>query len=399
MFAPLGWLKGPGARRVYRSIQASGQFDARWYRKHYLSKASLTDALWHYLDRGWQQGYDPSPHFDTSHYIESSIDVQSSGINPLFHFIEYGHEERRAPVRSPLQTLRHYFPDATPLEMFRIPSEHTDRVTAIVDNYTPATSDGDWANTWAATMKSPLVGSRQLRVLSRVSDFSAVAHSIEHFRQKFSFPSEQLELVNAHALGKRASFSITAGEHFLATSWTSALAISQLAPAENLWAITGSVNSSDVGPLNTNDALSTAQSHEHQKRTTDKALTVPERLVPQSDAQQRVLVVTDKNQRFTYCHTMRALEDLMLKNASLAEALSVSIAGEEVAPISLAERPLRVVDPATQACDLVINVSAHRIRHPRVLDVVDHGGNDLANLAQRLQDELAELRPNAGGTT
>ena len=302
-------------------------------------------------------------------------------------------------MRSPLQTLRHYFPDATPLEMFRIPSEHTDRVTAIVDNYTPATSDGDWANTWAAAMKSPLVGSRQLRVLSRVNDFSAVAHSIEHFRQEFSFPSEQLELVNAHPLGKRASFSITAGEHFLATSWTSALAISHLAPAKNLWAITGSVNSSDVGPLNTNDALSTAQSHEHQKRTTDKALTVPERLVPQSDAQQRVLVVTDKNQRFTYCHTMRALEDLMLKDESLEKALSVSVAGEEVAPISLAERPLRVVDPPIQAYDLVINASPDRIKHPRVIDVIDHGGNDLANLAQRLQDELAELRPNAGATT
>ena len=399
MFAPLGWLKGPGARRVYRSIQASGQFDARWYRKHYLSKASLTDALWHYLDRGWQQGYDPSPHFDTSHYIESSIDVQSSGINPLFHFVEYGHEERRAPVRSPLQTLRHYFPEATPLEMFRIPSEHTDRVTAIVDNYTPPTSNGDWANTWAAAMKSPLVGSRQLRVLSRVSDFSAVARSIEHFRHELSFPSEQLELVNAHALGKRASFSITAGEHFLATSWTSALAISQLAPAENLWAITGTGNASDVGPLNTDDALVTAQSHEHQKRTTHQTLTVPERLVPQSDSQQRVLVITDSDQRFTYCHTMRVLEDLMLKDASLAEALSGSVAGEAVAPISLAESLLRVVDPTSQAYDLVINASAHRIKHPRVIDVIDHGENDLANLAQRLQDELAGLRPNAGATT
>ena len=399
MFAPLGWLKGPGARRVYRSIQASGQFDARWYRKHYLSKASLTDALWHYLDRGWQQGYDPSPHFDTSHYIESSVDVQSSGINPLFHYVEYGHEERRAPVRSPLQTLRHCFPETTPLEMFHIPSEHTDRVTVIVDNYTPATSNGDWANTWAAAMKSPLVGSRQLRVLSRVSDFSAVAHSIEQFRHEFSFPSEQLELVNARALGTRASFSITAGEHFLATSWTSALAISQLAPAENLWAITGRGNSSDVGPLNSSDALLTVQSHEHQKRTTPDALTVPERLVPQSDAQQRVLVIADVHHRFTYCHTMRVLEDLMLKDASLAEALSVSVAGEEVAPISLAERPLRVVDPAIQAYDLVINASDHRINHPRVIDAIDGDDNNLANLAQRLQDELAGLRPNAGATT
>ena len=159
------------------------------------------------------------------------------------------------------------------------------------------------------------------------------------------------------------------------------------------------MNSSDVGPLNTNDALLTAQSHEHQKRTTHKALTVPERLVPQSDAQQRVLVVTDRDHRFTYCHTMRVLEDLMLKNASLEEALSVSIAGEDVAPISLAERPLRVVNPATQACDLVIKVSAHKIKHPRVIDVVDPGGNELANLAQRLQNELARLRPNAGATT
>jgi len=399
MFAPLGWLKGPGARRVYRSIQASGHFDARWYRKQYLSKTALTDALWHYLDRGWQQGYDPSPHFDTSHYIESSIDVQSSGINPLFHFIEYGHQERRAPVRSPLQTLRHCFPETTPLEMFHIPSEHTDRVTAVVDNYTPASSNGDWANTWAAAMTSPLVGSRQLRVLSRVSDFSAIAHSIEQFRHEFSFPSEQLKLVDAHALGKRASFSITAGEHFLATSWTSALAISQIAPAENLWALTGTVNSSDVGPLNTSDAVLTAQSHEHQRRTTPDALKVPERLVPQSDAQQRVLVIADMDHRFTYCHTMRVLEDLMLKDASLEEALSVSVAGEEVTPISLAERPLRVVDPTIQTYDLVINASPDRIKHPRVIDVVDHGGNNLANLAQRLRDELARMLPNAGATT
>ena len=399
MFAPLGWLKGPGARRVYRSVQASGQFDARWYRKNYLGNATLADALWHYLDRGWKQGFDPSPQFDTSHYIESSTDVHSSGINPLFHYIEYGHEERRAPVRSPLQTLRHYFPETTPLEMFRTPSERTDRVTVFVDKHSLAASNGDWANVWAAVMKSPLVRSRQLRILSRVSDFSAVARSVEHSRRQLSLPGEQLELVDAHSLGKRASFSTAAGEHFLATSWTSALAISPLAPAENLWGMTGPANSAGVGPLNINDALSTAHSREQQKQTTHKALTVPERLILESDAQQRVLVITDPGHRFTYCHTMRRLEELMLEDASRVEALSVSVAGQDVAPISLAEIPLRVVDPTIQACDLVINASSHGIRHPRVIDVVDHGENDLAHLAQRLRDEIAGLPPNAGVTT
>lgn len=398
MFAPLGWMKGPGARRVYRSIQASGQFDASWYRKKYLRGIPWMDPLWHYLDRGWQQGFDPSPHFDTSHYIEASSDVQSSRTNPLFHYVEYGHEERRAPVRSPLQTLHYFFPQAAPLQMFRSPSGWTKRVTVVVDENTFGRTTSAASAFWATVLSSPLLTTSNLRVLSRRGDFAAVMGGFEEARQLLSFPSNRIEIVDARESGLRESYAMSRGEHFVASSWTSALAISKLASPENLWELNERGGEFGITSLDARDALFHSQSQTPSTRYEEGSMDIPVPSTLHSASLLRTLVVSDPSYRLAYCHTMRVLEDLLFAAVAWEAKLSVEVHGEVVHPIALAEKPLLVGDMADNAYDVVINVSPRIINHPRVIDALGLDGRPLRELAPRLKEEFASLLPQLGAT-
>ena len=399
MFAPLGWLKGPGARRVYRSIQASGQFDASWYRKKYLRGIPWMDPLWHYLDQGWQQGFDPSPYFDTSHYVESSSDVQSSGANPLFHYIEYGHEERRAPVRSPLQTLHYFLPQAAPLQMFLTPSAQTDRVTVVVDENTFAGTTGTASAFWATVLSSPLLTTSNLRVLSRIDDFAAVSTSIEAVRQLLSFPSHRIDLVDARGGGLRKSYPMSPGEQFMASSWTSCLAISQLAGPKNLWEIR------ETGGTFAITSLNAAGAHAHIPSPPDNPLPVEGPLsisapsLPESSSPVRALVIADPEYQLAYCQTMRALEDLLFAEVTWEEMLNVEVRGQGVHPISLAEKPLLVSEARDQAYDVVINVSPRAISHPRVVNVIDLEGTPLHDVAPLIREQLSAVLTPSGVAT
>ena len=135
MFAPRGWLKRPVARRIYRTIASSNLFDARWYRSTQVSgAAALMDPVWHYLVHGARAGLDPSPRFDTSHYVHAHHDVRNSGLNPLFHYLEYGIQERRSPLRSAIGTRDVLLPETAELESFTSPQTSSPRVTLVADS-------------------------------------------------------------------------------------------------------------------------------------------------------------------------------------------------------------------------------------------------------------------------
>ncbi len=59
-----------------------------------ISAAGL-DAVLHYARTGWREGRNPSPWFDTSHYLLDNPDVRESGMNPLLHYVRQGKAEGR----------------------------------------------------------------------------------------------------------------------------------------------------------------------------------------------------------------------------------------------------------------------------------------------------------------
>ena len=81
-------------------LQHSLLFDADYYRSSYLKSAKLArlDPLKHYLTEGAQQLFNPGPEFDTAWYLSQKPDVRQSGVNPLYHFIQFGEVEGRSPV-------------------------------------------------------------------------------------------------------------------------------------------------------------------------------------------------------------------------------------------------------------------------------------------------------------
>ena len=74
-------------------------FDCDWYANKYCKDLQKDESvlLHHFVTNGWKNGFNPSPLFDTSWYLENNQDVAESGKNPLVHYILYGYFEGRPP--------------------------------------------------------------------------------------------------------------------------------------------------------------------------------------------------------------------------------------------------------------------------------------------------------------
>ncbi|CAH0357002.1 glycosyltransferase [Sphingobium sp. CECT 9361] len=77
-----------------QKILNSGLFDERWYRATHTDIGDYDPAL-HYIRHGAQEGRAASPHFDSECYLKENPDIQKAKVNPLLHWIEYGHKENR----------------------------------------------------------------------------------------------------------------------------------------------------------------------------------------------------------------------------------------------------------------------------------------------------------------
>ena len=76
--------------RDLREMEASGLFDATWYRENYPDVArSGLDPLRHYALIGAAQGLDPGPRFSTDFYLDNNADV-ARGTNALLHYLRHG---------------------------------------------------------------------------------------------------------------------------------------------------------------------------------------------------------------------------------------------------------------------------------------------------------------------
>src|SRR5690606_15818953 len=71
-------------RAAVALIRESALFDREWYLVQNKDVAnSGLDPAWHYLEYGAREGRDPSPGFSTKWYLQRYRDVRESGINPL----------------------------------------------------------------------------------------------------------------------------------------------------------------------------------------------------------------------------------------------------------------------------------------------------------------------------
>lgn len=84
--------KNPGTSKEYDTIKSA--FDFHYYLAKYsdLARAKKLDFVQHYIEWGWREGRNPSPHFSTKHYLARYPDVD---INPFYHWLTIGRPEGR----------------------------------------------------------------------------------------------------------------------------------------------------------------------------------------------------------------------------------------------------------------------------------------------------------------
>ena len=228
MFAPRGWLKRPVPRMIYRTIENSQLFDPQWYRHTNLAvHEKLMDPLWHYLDIGWKKGLNPSVFFDTDYYLQANPDVKELGLNPLFHYVKYGVGEQRHPLETGLQALHTQFGPASPVTLLSVPRATTDRVTVLLDDFTPRDSHLPYwfiLATSAAIAQDPQA---RLRILDRrtTHTFLPVGEVLKHVGIELE---HGFEIIRVALSPKFHEVTAYPNEVFLATSFSSHLALSPL---------------------------------------------------------------------------------------------------------------------------------------------------------------------------
>lgn len=88
----------PKQRSAKKLLSTSALFDEDWYLNRYPDVEIMRySAVEHYIARGWREGRNPGPDFDTLFYLQSYPDVHQANVNPLEHYIRFGCNENRQP--------------------------------------------------------------------------------------------------------------------------------------------------------------------------------------------------------------------------------------------------------------------------------------------------------------
>ena len=234
MFAPRGWLKRPVPRMMYRVLEKSEYFDARWYRKTQVAAwEKLVDPVWHYLDVGWKKGLNPSPLFDTTYYLASNPDVKDLGLNPLFHYLHYGIKEQRHPVQTGKQSLDRLMGPASALILINTPASGYERISVILDDNSPRDSGAPHWKSLVAALTIAGETKKRLRIIDRrsVSEdlrVGDIAQSMGHSNTR------GFEYVSLGLHNRRKDLPVLPDEMFLVTSWTSAFSLRNAVNADQV---------------------------------------------------------------------------------------------------------------------------------------------------------------------
>lgn len=83
-------------REIVSAVKKSELFDEKWYLAAHEDVAMVSmDAAEHYVRIGARLQRDPGPKFSTKSYVETYPDVVTTGINPLYHYLQWGKAEGR----------------------------------------------------------------------------------------------------------------------------------------------------------------------------------------------------------------------------------------------------------------------------------------------------------------
>jgi hypothetical protein len=320
---------------MYQRIANSELFDAHWYRATQVSGVEkLMDPVWHYLDIGSSRGLDPSPWFDSSHYVHTNHDVRSSGLNPLFHYLEYGREERRSPLRSVVGTRDVHLPETAELETFATPQTGSPRVTLVVDSRTEAEHSRSLPEIVDAAQAFAKKKSRKLRVIAwpNSGDLHNVALT----------GAVVVEAARSHPA---PTFDSHSDEVFIASSSSSALALRHVAPLSQLWRLT-SGKSMALEPWTAAPSL---ENFVDQKSSDMGGREIPRSgriSMTLSQERRTVVVFADARENpVRYLRALDSLDRLFLESASLRNDWNVVVCGRGVEPLMLAgEVPVSTAD-------------------------------------------------------
>lgn len=139
-----------------KTITGSRFFNAAWYLKTYPDvQSSGVNPAFHYLKRGAREGRDPSPDFSTQFYLKQNEDVKSKHINPLVHYILFGEREGRkiSPSHAQPNTELRTFDKETPGKSFGSESLNQIKIKGFID--TQRSSQEMVVSGWLASMQDP----------------------------------------------------------------------------------------------------------------------------------------------------------------------------------------------------------------------------------------------------
>ena len=241
MFAPLGWLSKPVTRDMYRLFRSSDFFDATWYRhQHRGEMARWQDPIWHFIRVGWKKGLSPSALFDTAYYLDKNDDVRVARLNPLYHYLAHGQEERRLPLRSAKEAVNHFAPEMADIRAFTTPALNHKRVSLLFDSEAQLNDSLSYEKVVAAGISLAQSRGSSLRLLMRgvEADLQALDVALSGVGAEFL---RTLEIMAVPLQATYSDIPFFADELCVATSFSSAQALRYSSHPERAWILTSEV--------------------------------------------------------------------------------------------------------------------------------------------------------------
>lgn len=219
------------------AISDSGLFDSRWYRHHSVEARLWPSALVHYLVRGWHQGLDPSPRFDTSFYVERYRDVRGSGANPLMHYVLHGKEEGRLATQSGAILRESLHPELAPLPIFAVPGTPGSRLSVVIDDHTPKLLGLGYTPLLALAAQTASAAGWSLRIVVRSTTIPTA--EISSALQAVMPDKRPLLDIARREPGHTDDVDTLEGEHWWASSVSSYQSLARLVPTSHLHWVLG----------------------------------------------------------------------------------------------------------------------------------------------------------------
>ena len=236
MFAPLGWVSRSLQKEMYSLFRDSSLFDSGWYKSQLRGFAKLQDPVWHYIYIGWLRGLSPSRLFDPDYYTAKYGDLRRARVNPLHHYLTYGRDEGRLPLRSSQEVIDYYLPEAAALRTFVTPSLGSKRLSILLDS---SSTDSSGMNSWELISLCGRIAVAQkatLRILTRGLSLESgeVERATDEFDKKFH---RQLEITPIPTAQSYSDIPLFEDEITIASSWSGAQALRFAKKTENSWCL------------------------------------------------------------------------------------------------------------------------------------------------------------------